>query len=308
MVKVRKDYSGIIVPIVTPFTDDGKIDEPAMIRIIENFRNNDCETLLFGTTGETASIPQSIKTKIVKTMVKKYSDQSRIYVAISDNCFQDAITAANTYFDSGVEVVVVLLPGYYPIIPDQILNYYENFAERIQGKMFIYNIPATTHLSIPLEVIDELSHHEKIIGLKDSERDYDRLLRSIELWKNRRDFSHFVGWGAQYFNGLWRGSDGIIPSTGNFNTPVYKEMYQAVSENDKEKGEFYQTITMEIAEVYQKDKILSQSLPALKIMMNEAGLCGKKVMLPFTQLPKNEEKKIREQTRHLINKYNLTWI
>src|SRR5690554_7109745 len=53
----------------------------------------------------------------------------------------------------------------------------------------------------------------------------------------------------------------------------------------------------EIAEIYQKDKILSQSLPALKIMMNEVGLCGTKVLLPFTQLNKDEEEKIRKQTR-----------
>ncbi len=64
---------------------------------------------------------------------------------------------------------------------------------------------------------------------------------------------------------------------------------------------------MEIAEIYQKDKILSQSLPALKVMMNEVGLCGTKVLLPFTQLDKEEEDKIRKQTREIVDKYNLKW-
>ncbi len=307
MAKIQKAYSGIIVPVVTPFTDKEKIDIPALEKIIENLNNNDCETLLCGTTGETASMGQSFKTKIVATVVKKFS-QSRIFVAISDNCFKDAVTAANRYFDIGVEAVVVLLPGYYPLTTDLMLNYYENFVKAIQGKMFIYNIPATTHLSIPLNVIDKLSYHERIIGLKDSERDYDRLLKSIELWKTREDFSYFIGWGSQSFNGLWNGCDGIVPSTGNFNAFVYKEMYQAVRENDKEKGERDQNISMEIAKVYQKDKILSQSLPALKVMMNEAGLCGKKVLLPFTQLAENDDRSIRKQTRHLIEKYELNWI
>ncbi|MDZ7721769.1 MAG: dihydrodipicolinate synthase family protein [candidate division KSB1 bacterium] len=306
MIERRKEYSGIIIPVVTPFDDNGKIDIPALERIIENFNANDCETLLFGTTGETASIPQSAKTKAVAAL-QKYIDQHRIYVAISDNCFEDAVTAANRYFDSGVEAVVVLLPGYYPLTHDQMLNYYERFVKAIHGKMFIYNIPATTHMSIPLTVIEKLSHHERIIGLKDSERGMERLQQSIELWANREDFSYFIGWGAQSFNGLWSGVDGIVPSTGNFNAPVYKDMYQAVINRDKENAELCQNISMEIASVYQKDKILGQSLPALKVMMNEAGLCGKKVTLPFTKLPENEEKMIHEQTRHLIDKYDLTW-
>ncbi|MBD3386198.1 dihydrodipicolinate synthase family protein [candidate division KSB1 bacterium] len=307
MIQKRKEYSGIIIPVVTPFDDDGKIDTPAIERIIENFITNDCETLLFGTTGETASIPQSAKTKVVETL-KKHTDQHRIYVAISDNCFDDAVTAANRYYDSGVEAVVVLLPGYYPITRDQMLNYYERFVDAIHGKMFIYNIPATTHMSIPLEVIEKLSYHERIVGLKDSERDYARLEESIDLWSHRKDFSYFIGWGAQSLSGLRSGVDGIVPSTGNFYAPVYKDMYQAVIENNKENGERCQDISMEIANVYQKNKILGQSLPALKIMMNEAGLCGKKVLLPFTELPENEEMVIHQQTRHLIDKYNLTWI
>lgn len=307
MLKEQKKYSGIIVPMISPFTNEGRIDETAVEKIIQNFSDNNCETLLFGTTGETASIQQSIKTKFVELAAKKYSGQTKIYTAISDNCFDDAVTNAKTYLDLGVEAVVVLLPGYYPLTADQMLNYYEKFAEGINGSMFIYNIPATTHLSIPLEVIEKLSYHEKIVGVKDSERDMNRLEKSIELWKDRKDFSHFIGWGAQCFNGMWMGSDGIVPSTGNFTTKVYKDMYAAVLNRDKEKGELTQEISMEISGVYQKDKILSQSLPALKVMMNQAGLCGKNVLLPFTRLPQHEEETIQKQTKELIEKYELNW-
>jgi len=308
MERKEKKYSGIIVPMITPFTEDGKVDEGSAEKIINNFIHNGSEVLLFGTTGETASIPQAVKTKYVETVTKKFKGRTKIYTAISDNCFEDAVNAANTYFDLGVEAVVVLLPGYYPITPDQMLAYYEKFVESINGPMFLYNIPATTHLSIPIDVIEKLSHHERIIGVKDSERDYQRLEDAHRLWKDREDFSHFIGWGAQCFNGMWLGSDGIVPSTGNFDLSCYKKMYDAVLNGDKETGEKMQQVSMEISEVYQKDKILSQSLPALKVMMNEAGLCGTKILTPFTQLPENVEENIRSKTRDLVKKYNLTWI
>lgn len=304
--KIKK-YSGIIVPMITPFTEDEKIDEGAVEKIIENFIASDSSPLLFGTTGETASLTKSQKTEYAELVMKKFGGRTKVYTAISDNSFEDALNAAKTYFDLGVEAIVVLLPGYYPITVDQMQKYYETFADSINGPMFLYNIPATTHLSIPLEVLDKLSKHERIIGLKDSERDYERLTKSIELWKDRDDFSHFIGWGAQCFNGMWLGSDGIVPSTGNFDIKVYKDMYDAVVQSEKEKGEKAQEISMEMATVYQKDKILSQSLPALKIMMNQVGLCGTKVKLPFTQLSKDEEEQIRKETDQLIEKYNLSW-
>jgi len=307
MQKKKKKYSGIIVPMITPFNEDGKIDEQSVDNLLHYFINHKSDVLIFGTTGETASIKQNLKTKSFESIVKKFDGKLKLYAGVSDNSFEDAVSAADTYLDLGAEAVVVLLPGYYPITPDQMLNYYEKFADRIKGNMFIYNIPATTHLSIPLEVIEKLSYHENIIGVKDSERNFERLEKSVELWKNRDDFSHFIGWGAQCLNALLLGSDGIVPSTGNFDLSFFKKLLDAVSGKDIQSGEKYQEITMEISAIYQKDKILSQSLAALKIMMNEAGLCGTEVLLPFTQISEDEEKNIRMQTREVINKYNLTW-
>jgi 4-hydroxy-tetrahydrodipicolinate synthase len=301
----EKKYSGIIVPMITPFKENGSIDVNASEKIIEKFVHYECDALLFGTTGETASIPQKLKTLHVELISRNYKKRTKIYAAISDNCFEDAVTNANTYLDLGVEAVVVLLPGYYPLTSDQMLKYYEKFAESLNGSMFLYNIPATTHLSIPIEVIEKLSYHERIIGIKDSERDLDRLNHSISLWKDREDFSHFVGWGAQCFNGMWLGSDGIVPSTGNFDLSFYKQMYEAVLNEDKLKGEEAQNISMEISGVYQKDRILSQSLAALKVMMNEIELCKTKVRLPLTQLSIEEERKVRIDTQNIITKYNL---
>lgn len=305
--KIKK-YSGIISAMITPFTEEGKVDKDGIERIIENFINDGASPLLFGTTGETASISQSEKTECVKWAVEKFAGRTKIYSAVPNTSFDDAVNTANAYFDAGIEAVFALLPGYYPINEDQMLNYYENFVESINGPMFFYNIPITTHLSIPLEVMDKLSYHERILGIKDSERDYERLEKSISLWKDRDDFSHFNGWGAQCFNAMWLGSDGVVPSTGCFNVKLYSDMYEAVLNREEDKGKKIQEITMEIADVYQKGRILSQSLPALKVMLSEVGLCGTKVKLPFMQLPPEEEKIIREQTRRLVEKYDLSWV
>ena len=44
------NYRGVVVPMVTPVTETGKLDTPAVERIIEFFAANNVAPLLMGTT------------------------------------------------------------------------------------------------------------------------------------------------------------------------------------------------------------------------------------------------------------------
>lgn len=304
----NKTYSGVIVPMVTPFTSDSKIDWAAVEKLVNNFIVNDAYPLVLGTTGECASIHENDKIELVRFLAAKFGHRTKIYVMISDNCFQKSVEMAKQYFDFGIELMVSLLPNYYLLNRKQIQKYYELLADQMPGKLFLYNIPATTRISIPIDVIDELSYHEKIVGIKDSEQDLARLNTSIAMWKDRDDFAHFIGWGAQCFHGLWQGSDGIVPSTGNFCPSMYKVMYDAVLYGEKAKGEQAQIDTMKIAAIYQKDRILSESLAALKVMLQTAGLCSTTMLPPITTLNPDEESQVRVKTAEVIEQYHLSWV
>ena len=101
----------------------------------------------------------------------------------------ESIALAKHAFDSGADVVVATLPSYYALTEDAMLRYFDQLANAVGGPMMIYNIPATTHMSIPLKIIDQLSHHHNLVGVKDSERNEERLDESIQLWSDREDFS-----------------------------------------------------------------------------------------------------------------------
>jgi 4-hydroxy-tetrahydrodipicolinate synthase len=301
----QKKHRGIIVPMITPFTESGDIDEKSVIKLVDNFIDKGVAPFIFGTTGEASSIPLKKRGKIVKAIVDAVKGRGFVYAGISSNSFEESVEAAKEYFGYGADAVVAHLPSYYPINENHMLNYYESLADNIEGDLLLYNITATTHLSIPLHVAEKLSHHEKIAGLKDSERDLERLETAIELFKDREDFSHLIGWGAQCANGLLLGSDGLVPSTGNFVPGMFKEMYDATTVGDKETAQRLQDETDEISRVYQKDKILSQSLAALKLIMNEMDLCGPHILPPLMRLSREEEENVLKNFEIVKNKYQL---
>ncbi|MDQ7817972.1 MAG: dihydrodipicolinate synthase family protein [Melioribacteraceae bacterium] len=303
--KKQKKYSGIVIPMLTPFTKDGRIDLEAVERIIDNFISYKVYPFILGTTGEAASISSMEKSRIAEFIGKKYSGKTTIYVGISSNCVEETIESAKEYVDLGADVLVANLPSYYPLKPDQMQRYFEHLASSVSKPLILYNITATTHMSIPLDVVEKLSHHPNIVALKDSERDLVRLDTAIEMFKDREDFSYLIGWAAKSFYGLSKGSDGLVPSTGNMTPGMFKKMYDSVLEGNLEIAERMQKETDMLASIYQSDKTLGESLAAAKIIMEEFGLCKNFVLSPLTPLNKITVQEIISKLNDLKEKVEL---
>lgn len=302
---LKKKYSGVIIPAVTPLTENFQLDEVAVEKIFANFYKSSVSPFILGTTGEAASLPNEVKQAYIKAAVKNKQADTTLYAGISSNVFEESVALAKDCFAAGVDVVAATLPTYYVLSESQMKQYFEQLADAVDGPLIIYNIPATTHMSIPLSLIDELSHHGNIVGTKDSERSDDRLNESIHLWKDRPDFSHFLGWAARSAQALINGSDGLIPSTGNLYPKLYDDMMQAVANGDNDKAMALQKLSDDLGNVYQGGKLLGESLWALKVLMQEANLCQPFVMPPLQPQSSEEEKRLIENLHSLLQKESI---
>ena len=290
----RKKYSGVIIPAITPLTGDHRLDEEAIGKLFRYFYEHNTVPFILGTTGESSSLPLSIKQAYVKASAKNKKPGTLLYAGISSNIVSESIEFAKFCADNAVDAVAANLPSYYALTENQVKKHYEKLADTVPLPLVIYNIPSTTHMSIPLKLIDELSHHPNIVATKDSERNEERLKQSLELWKDREDFSHFLGWAAKSAEALINGSDGLIPSTGNLVPEVYSEMLAAVEKGNYQKAHEMQKLSDSYGSLYQTGKILGESLWALKVLMKEKGLCEAFVMQPLQPLSKEEEDKLKK--------------
>jgi dihydrodipicolinate synthase/N-acetylneuraminate lyase len=288
----HKKYKGVVVPAVTPLTAGFTLDKEAVEKMFDNFRRHGVTPFILGTTGEAASLPQSVKQDFLKTAAACKKQGDVLYAGISSNVLEESVAFAKLCFEAGVDVLVATLPNYYPLTPAQMKTYFEQLADKVPGPLMIYNIPPTVHMSIPLEVVAELSHHPNIVGLKDSERNEERLQAALKLRENRNDFCYFAGWAAQSAQTLLKGGDGIIPSTGNFAPGLYNELYNAALQGDAEKAHALQKQSDVLGNVYQSGKTLGESLWALKVLMKKEGLCETYMMPPLHQLSGEEEQKV----------------
>jgi dihydrodipicolinate synthase/N-acetylneuraminate lyase len=277
----NKKYKGIIVPAVTPLTQKLQIDEGAVRKIFTSFYKHEVVPFILGTTGEAASLTVQLKKDYVLAAEKNKKMGTLLYAGISSNVLAESIEFAAYCCLHAVDVVVATLPSYYALSEKQMLQYFTSLADNITLPLFIYNIPATTHMSIPLPVIDELSHHKNIVGIKDSERSEERMQQSLQLWKHRNDFHYILGWAAKSADAILLGADGLVPSTGNLYPEIYAAMMAAYKGSDTEKIYAMQKLSDQYGALYQSDRTLGESLLALKILMKEKGLCEAVVMPPL---------------------------
>lgn len=286
-------YRGVVVPMVTPVTEEGNLDVAAVSRIIEFFASNGVSPLLMGTTGEGNSVSAADGILLVRTAIVAAKGRVLVYAGLTGNCFSEQLAQAEAFTRAGADVIVATLPSYYALTEEQMYNYYKTLADSIKGPLMLYNILATTHMTIPVNVVKRLADHPNIVGLKDSERDLDRMKECIAISKDREDFAYFCGWAAQSAYSLSLGGDGIVPSTGNYVPEMFQHLFEAAVNGDMATAERLQNDTNEIAKIYQAGRTLGQSLTALKVMMQTKGLCDPWMLMPLTRLSAEEEQEIK---------------
>jgi len=116
----KNKYSGIIVPTVTPLTANYKLDHEAAEKMFANFSNNRVMPFILGTTGESASLPISLKKDFIDLASNLKTSETTLYAGIASNVFDESVELAKYCFDKGIDAVAANLPSYYTLSNHQV--------------------------------------------------------------------------------------------------------------------------------------------------------------------------------------------
>lgn len=275
-------YHGVVVPMISPFTPAGEIDEPAVGRIVDHLIGGGVEGIFpLGTTGEAASIYNGERRKLVAATVSSVKGRATVYAGIPSNCFKESVEAAKTYKELGAQAVVAHMPSYYPLSDADIEAYFQRLADSVPLPLVLYNIPVTTHHSIALDSVDKLSKHPNIVAIKDSSGDRARLTEMLKRTGGRTGFPVLLGSSSTFTHGLKLGGVGLVPSGAHLVPAEYHAMYLAATNDNWNEVERLQHETDIACAAYLKGRSLGDGLAALKALMEKRGLCGRTMLPPI---------------------------
>ncbi len=288
-------HSGVIVPLVTPATADGRLDEAAAARLVDHVIRGGCGVMGCGTTGEVASLPDAVRRRYVELAVRAAGGRAPVFACIAHNCFENSVALARAHLAAGADAVVAMLPNYFKLEPADMRAYFAHLAAAIPGPVYLYNMPATTGMSVPVEILGELATVKNIVGLKDSETTPGRREAVAAALGGRADFALFMGSAASSVAALQLGFVGLVPSSGNLRPEWWRDLFAAAQAGDWTRAQELQRLTDEFAAVYQQGRSLGNSLAALKSALSEHNLCAPTMFPPLTALPVEERRALAEK-------------
>src|SRR5690349_15090580 len=103
-------HHGAVVPMVTPVTPTGELDESAVDRLVDSLLAGRVEGIfVLGTTGEGAYVPPAFRRRLVQRVANRVRGECLVYAGLGDLKAVD-FNSANDYFHAGANVGVAHPP------------------------------------------------------------------------------------------------------------------------------------------------------------------------------------------------------
>jgi 4-hydroxy-tetrahydrodipicolinate synthase len=271
------------VATVTPLDRSGQFDEALVRDLFAFFRKNRVDgVVVMGTTGEFASFSVSERKKILEAMIKNRGNLEIICHVATPN-LPETLELLDHAAGAGADKALVLPPFYFkkPSV-EGLMAFFNPVLEKARIPVLLYHIPGTSGVPITLDLVRNLSKHEKLYGIKDSSGSAEGLLAFIKEFPKLKTLT---GSGRLISTALQNGGGGAITGNGN----VIPGEMSAIFE-DFRAGKDLTAAQTRLNEV---SKIMPGDMPDMKFALGELGLRESYCRPPFVELGAEQKADLR---------------
>ena len=211
-----KGLTGVLPALVTPLTEDGAVDEPAVGRLIEHVIGGGVNGLLpLGSTGETASLDEPSRRAMLVATVKAARGRVPVICGVAQSHLAAATAEVAAAATLGADAALVAPPFYYPVDQPTVLAFYRALRAASSIPIFLYNIPQYTKVTADPATVATLAREGTIVGIKDSSRDFEYFEMVCGATRDLPDFRIFTGSDTMLLASLAMGGAGTICGAAN---------------------------------------------------------------------------------------------
>jgi len=281
-------FSGTCTALVTPFLN-GKVNFPMAEQLLRRqIHAGVPAVVLAGTTGESPTLSDEEKIKILQRCKEYAADACTIIAGTGSNSTEHAVALSIAAEEAGADALLVVSPYYNKSTPDGLISHYLSIAHAVSIPIIIYNVPSRTGLDIPVSVYQRLSNIPNIVGVKEASNDITKVSR-IKL-NCSPDFSVWAGNDDQIVPVIACGGSGVVSVLSNVCPEKTNVLCEAAL-----KGDFITASALQRQMLPLIDLLFCEVNPIpVKAALKQIGFdCGD-CRLPLTHLSKENQLKILE--------------
>lgn len=222
-----QDFSGIWVPLVTPYAD-GAVDHDGLRRLVHMLAAAGIAGLVVcGSTGEAAALDDSEQAAVLRTVL----DTCRgLPVILGVSGVTPSSVAARLERLVDFSLAGLLIPPPYYVRPSQrgIEDFYAAIADTSATPLVLYDIPARTGVRIETATMLSLAAHPRIRAVKDCSGDLDHAQAIV----NDGRLQLLAGDDHRMFATMCQGGVGAIAASAHVRPELFVAMHRRIHAGD----------------------------------------------------------------------------
>ncbi len=270
---------GSIVALITPMLADGKVDYPALRKLIDWHiaEGTDCIGVV-GTTGESPTVSVEEHCEIIRVSVEQAAGRVPIMAGCGANSTAEAIELAKFAKKVGADCQLQVVPYYNKPTQEGQYLHFKSIAEAVELPLVLYNVPGRAVADLAHETVLRLAQIPGIIGIKEATGNIERaqwLIREAPA-----NFSIYSGDDPTAVALMLCGGHGNVSVTANVAPRLMHELCVAALAKDVAAA---MAIQMKLLPLHKAMFVESNPIP-VKWAASRMGLCQPALRLPLTPL------------------------
>ncbi len=201
--------------LVTPFQQDGSIDEPALRELVRWQVESGIDFLVpCGTTGETPTLTHDEWLRVIDITIEAAGGRVPIMAGATSNNTREAVVKAKQASSCpGVDYILTATPYYNKPTQEGVYQHFKAIAEASEKPLILYNIAGRTGTNIETPTLLRLAEIENIIGVKEASGNISQIAEVCATVPE--DFLVFSGDDAITLAVIGLGGVGIVSVASN---------------------------------------------------------------------------------------------
>ena len=221
--------------LVTPFTERGDVDYPALRALVDWQIAEGIDFLVpCGSTGEAQTLDDTERERVVSLVVETAAGRVPVMAGASSNDTSRAVAEARRMSRAGADYILTATPYYNKPTQGGLYRHFSAIADASPKPICLYNVPGRTAVNLQPAVTLQLAEHRNVMGIKEASGDLAQIMWILR--SRPEDFSVLSGDDWLTLAVVAGGGDGLVSVASNEMPGQMRAMVALLLSGDLEKA------------------------------------------------------------------------
>ena len=179
---------GIITAALTPFADDGSVDEDAFVALVAHLLDNGSDgVVVAGTTGEGTTLTDDEKLRLFELAVSEFGDRGTVVAGTGSNDTAHSVHLTERATEIGCDAMLCVTPYYNKPNFRGLHAHYEAIAAATDKTVVLYNIPSRCVVDISNDELARLAEIPNVGAVKQARYEDIQPIEGLDLLAGNDD-------------------------------------------------------------------------------------------------------------------------